>query len=86
MFFKVIQYGYETFQNVTRIRHYVICSENNTASITKKRLCKRKGVVTSSCFLWMLFFVVKRFDNLLHIPIYGLLRLLSYWESINSHS
>ena len=28
----------------------------------------------------------KRFGNLSHQPIYDLLCLLSYWESINSHS
>ena len=36
--FKVIQYGYETFQNVDPILHSAICSKVNTASTTKKRL------------------------------------------------
>ena len=31
MFLKVIQYGYETHQNVAPILHCVICSEMNTA-------------------------------------------------------
>ena len=35
---KVLQYGYETFQNVAPVLHSVICSEMNTASITNKRL------------------------------------------------
>ena len=37
MFFKVIQYGHETFQNFAPILHFVICSEMNTASIINKR-------------------------------------------------
>ena len=36
-FFKVIQYGYETLQNVAPILS-VICSEINTASVANKRL------------------------------------------------
>ena len=48
---------------------------------------KWKTVVVGSCFLWkLLLFIVKRFYNLLYNPISGLLCLLSYWESINSHS
>ena len=49
MFFKVIQYGYETFQNVAPILHSVTSSEMNTASIKKatkkanKRLLHVKG-------------------------------------------
>ena len=31
-------------------------------------------------------FIVKGFYDLLYNPICGLLYLLSYWESINSHS
>ena len=42
MLFKVIQYGYETFQNVAPILHSVICSEMNTASITNKRLLQKE--------------------------------------------
>ena len=62
-FFKVIQCSYETFQNVAPNLHSVICSEINTASITKG-YCKRKGVVISSCFLWkLLIFIVKRFTT-----------------------
>ena len=61
--------------------------EMNTASVTSKRCCKWKRVVTSSCVLRkLLLFIVKRFYNLLYKPICSLLRLLSYWESINSHS
>ena len=35
--FKIIQYGYETSQNVAPILHSVICVEMNTASMTNKR-------------------------------------------------
>ena len=38
MFFKIIQYGYETFKNVAPILHAVTCSEMNTGSIRNKRL------------------------------------------------
>ena len=38
MFFKVIQHGHETFQNVAPILRSVICSEMNTAPIANKRL------------------------------------------------
>ena len=38
LFFKFIQYGYETFQNVAPILHCVICSKMNTASVTNKSL------------------------------------------------
>ena len=42
--FQSIQYGYETFQNITPILHSIICSERNIASITNKRqLEKEKG-------------------------------------------
>ena len=37
MFFKVIQYGYETFQNFAPIVNSVICSEMNTASLSNKK-------------------------------------------------
>ena len=78
LFFKVMQYGYETFQNVAPILHTVICFEMNTASIQTKDCCKSKGIVISSFFLWKLFpFIVKRFYNLLYNPICGILCLLS---------
>ena len=35
---ELLQYGYETFQNVAPILHSVICFEINTASITNKKL------------------------------------------------
>ena len=55
MFFKVIQYGYETFQKSIQI---------NTA-VVNKRYCKRKRVVISSCFFWKLTFYCKKiFCNL----------------------
>ena len=38
MFFKVTQYGYETFHNVAPSLRSVICSEMNTALITNKKL------------------------------------------------
>ena len=45
MFFKVKQYGYETFENVTPILQSLICSDMNTDSVTNKMLLtvKRKG-------------------------------------------
>ena len=59
----------------------------------KATYSKRKGVVITSFFLWKLFLTVYDFfenfllgfKNLLSNPICGLLWLLSYWESINSH-
>ena len=64
----------------------IFYSEMNTASVTRKDFFKRKGVVISSYFLWkLLLFIVKRFQNLLYYPICGLLCVLSYWESINTH-
>ena len=42
MFFKFIQYGYETFQNVALILHSVICSEMNAALVTNKRLLQKE--------------------------------------------
>ena len=68
VFFKSIEYVYETFQNVAPILHPSIPN-------------KRQGVAISSCFLWKLsLFIVKRFYNVLYSPICGLLCLLSYWE------
>ena len=67
--------------------HSVICSEMNTASVTKKDYCKRKGVDISSCFFWkLLLLIVKRFSNMLRNPISCLSCLLCYWGCINSHS
>ena len=44
-------------------------------------------VAKSSGFLWkLLLFIVKIFYNLLYNPICGLLRIVCYWESINSSS
>ena len=84
MFFKVIQYGYETFQNVAPTLHPVICFVMNTASITKKGYCKRNRVFISSCFYVETyveyFFIIKRFYNLSYNSTCGLLCLLSYWE------
>ena len=78
MLFKVIQYGYETSQNVAPILHSVICSEMDTAWITSKR----QGLVKSSYFLWkLLLFIVNRFYYLL----YNSICILSYWESIVTH-
>ena len=51
-----------------------------------KGCCEKKGVVISSCFPKLVSFIVKRFYNLLYNPTCGLLCLLSYWKSINSHS
>ena len=42
MFFEVIQYGYNTFQNVAPILHSVICSEINTALIENKQLLSKE--------------------------------------------
>ena len=90
MFFKVIRYGYETFQNVAPILHPVVCSVMNTVQLQKKGYYKRNRVFISSCFYVETyveyFFIIKRFYNLLYNSICGLLCLLSYCESINSHS
>ena len=42
MFFKVMQYGYETFQNVAPILDSVIYSEMKTGSVTNNRLLKKE--------------------------------------------
>ena len=43
MFFKVIRYGYETFQNVAPILHPVVCSMMNTVQLQKKATIKGIG-------------------------------------------
>ena len=39
---ELLQYGYETFQNVAPILYSVICFEMNTASITNKKLLQKE--------------------------------------------
>ena len=91
MFFKLMQYGYETFQNVASILHSECCFNSALQrwillQLQTQGYCKRKGVVISFCFLWkLLLFIVKRFYNLLYNPICGLLCLLSYWGNIVTH-
>ena len=76
MFFKVIQYGYETIQNAAPILHSVICSEINTASIKNKRLLsKERG---SYKFMFSLETVTLYCKKNLQLTI-------SYWENISSH-
>ena len=38
LLFKIVQHGYETFQNVAPILHSVICSEMCTSPVTIKKL------------------------------------------------
>ena len=81
--FKVIPYGYNCSNSTLGDLLY----GEHCFNYKQKAAVKTKGLVISSYFLWkLLLFIVKRFYNLLYHLICGLLCLLSYWESINSHS
>ena len=60
----------------------VICSETNTVSITNNTSVTRLAVY----FFWkLILFMGKMFYNLPDKPIYGLVCLLSYLDSVGSH-
>ena len=67
MFFKVIEYGYEIFQNVAPIMHCVICSEMNTALVTNKRLLQKES--GSYKFMFSLEYVTFYCKKILQLTI-----------------
>ena len=70
LFFKVIQYDYETFQNVVPILHSVICLRWILLQLQTKACDKKeKGSHKIMLSLETVTFIVKRFYDLLYNPI-----------------